>query len=166
MALPGITAHGMDLPHYFPVAFAGIGRHTISFPIDLVAMQALAVLVLNYNFGFRGRILSTRWVTTLAGSAGDDATLVPTLDTIALLSNAPAGSGGQLGLTTALTPAGSVVDGLTITGGNTFTEHTNFSVTCTVATSAFTAGRGVLEVRVENLDEVEALAALGILASD
>lgn len=166
MALPGMSTPAMDVGQYFPAEAAGLGRYTVAFPLDLVAMQALAVLVLNYQFGFRGRVISTRWVVTVAPSAADDATLVPTLDTVVLATSAPAGSGGQLSLTTATVPAGAVVDGLAITGANTFTEHTNLTWTCTVAASAFTAGRGVLEMVVDNLDELEALAHLGILSSD
>lgn len=166
MALPGITHHDMTLAEAFPDAVGGLGRHTVSFPLAMVALQAQAVLVLNYAFGFRGRILSTRWVTTQAGSAGDDALIAFTLDTLPMLPTTPVSTGGLLTLTTALTPAGSVCAGAAITGRNTFDEHTNLTLTCPTAASPFTAGAGVVEVLVENLDELEALATYGLLASE
>jgi hypothetical protein len=165
MANPDIIQHSMDLAEYFPVEHAGLAQTIIAFPLDLAAMAAQTAVVLNYAFGFRGQILSARFVMTTPSSAGDDAILVPSLDTVVLATDAPAGSGGQLTLTSALCVAGAVLAGQTITGANVFTEHSNFSVTATVAVSQFTAGRGVLEVLVENWDELEVLASLATLAS-
>ncbi len=55
--------------------------------------------------------------------------------------------------------AGSVVAGATITGANTGTSASTFAITAGTITT-FTNGTGTILVKVQNLDELNAVASL------
>jgi len=135
---------------------ATAGIQVVSIPIQLTAMTtAAADLVTNYTPGFAFEILDFSFaVTTLGTGAGASQVLNLEIGTTNV-------TGGVLTLLLAdATPLGKVTAATAITAANTGAATDTISVEVAASGTVFTAGAGVLLIRLRNLDTYNALAAL------
>jgi hypothetical protein len=132
------------------------GVQTLSFPIQLAAMTtAAADLMTNYVPGFAFEVLAVEFVTTTIG-AGAGATMALNLEigTTNL-------TGGVVTVTLAGTDTlGEKTAGTAITAANIGTAADTLSIEVAASGTIFTAGAGVLLVKVRNLDTYNALVSL------
>lgn len=135
---------------------AGTGIQTLAIPIQLAAMTTLAAdLITNYIVGYKFKILSVDFVTTTLGTgAGASQTLNLEIGTTNL-------TGGVLGLTLAnTTPLGNQVNGSAVTGSNTGTASDTLSLEVAAGGVVFTAGAGIILIRLQNMDTADAVASM------
>jgi hypothetical protein len=135
---------------------AGTGVMTIPIPIQLASMTTSAAdLITAYTPGFAGKILSADFVTTTLGT-GSGATQAINLEvgTTNL-------TGGVVTVTLASTDTlGEISAGTAVTAANTFTASDSISIEVAAGGTVFTAGSGVLLLRVQNTDTADAAASL------
>lgn len=135
---------------------AGVGIFTLAFPIQLAAMTTSAAdLLTNYVVGFAFKLLSISFSTTTIG-VGASASQILNLEIGAVNV-----TGGTVTLTEAGTDTlGELTAGTAITGANTGTAADTLSIEVAAGGTIFTAGAGVILVRVQNLDSVNAFSSL------
>lgn len=136
-------------------AAAGTGVQTLAIPIQLAAMTtAAADLVTNYTPGYKFKILAVDFVTTTLGTgSGASQTLnleIGTTNVTGGVVNATLGSTDTLGKLTA---------GTTVTAANTGTVSDTLSVEVATGGTVFTAGSGILLVKIQNMDTADAHAS-------
>lgn len=141
---------------------AGVGIFTLAFPITLASMTtAAADLLTNYVVGFAFKLLSVSFATTTIG-AGAGASQILNLEI-----GTTNVTGGTVTITLAGTDTlGELTAGTAITGANTGTAADTLSIEVAAGGTIFTAGDGVLLVRVQNLDSVNALSSLSDHVND
>jgi hypothetical protein len=132
------------------------GIQIASFPIQLVAMTtAAADLVTNYTPGFAFEILGFSFATTTLGT-GASASQVLNLEI-----GTTNVTGGVLTLLLAdTTPLGKVTAATAITAANTGTATDTISIEVAASGTVFTAGAGILLVKLRNLDTYNALTSM------
>lgn len=134
----------------------GTGCETISFPIQLDAMTtAAADLLTNYVVGYGFKILSVSFVTTTIGAgAGGSQVLNLEIGTTNV-------TGGVTTITLAGTDTlGELTAGTAVTAANVGTPTDTLSVEVAAGGTVFTAGAGILLVKIQNLDTANAVASL------
>lgn len=127
---------------------ATAGIHTLSIPIQLAAMTTSAAdLVTNFTPGFKFKILAVDFVTTTLGTgSGASQTLNLEIGTTNV-------TGGVVNPTLAGTDTlGELTAGTAVTAANTGSASDTISVEVAASGTAFTAGAGVLLVRIQNMD--------------
>ena len=141
---------------------AGAGVFTLAFPIQLAAMTtAAADLLTNYVVGFAFKLLSISFVTTTIG-AGAGASQILNLEI-----GTTNVTGGAVTVTLAGTDTlGELTAGTAITAANTGTSADTLSVEVAAGGTVFTAGAGILLVRVQNMDTANAIASLADHTND
>lgn len=141
---------------------AGVGIFTLSIPIQLAAMtNAAADLVTEYTPGFKFKLLSISFATTTIG-AGAGASQVLNLEI-----GTTNVTGGLLTLTEAGTSQlGERTDATAITAANTGSASDFISLEVAAGGTVFTAGAGVVLIRVQNMDTADAVASLADHVND
>ncbi len=131
-----------------------VGIFTLAIPIQLAAMTTSAAsLISAYTFGFAFKILSIAFATTTLG-AGAGAT-----QTLNFAIGATNTTGGFITLTLATTtPLGNLIGSTALTALNTGTAADTITLKVAAGGTVFTGGAGVLLVRVQNLDDANAVA--------
>lgn len=135
---------------------AGVGVATLAFPINLVALTAAAAdLMTNYVPGYAFKILAVDFVVTTLGT-GAGATMSLNLEI-----GATNITGGVVNPTLANTATlGTLVTGTAVTAANIGTVASTLSIEVAVGGTIFTAGQGVLLVKIQNLNSANAFASL------
>lgn len=127
---------------------ATAGITTVAIPIQLASMTtAAADLITNYTPGFKGKILSVSFATTTLGT-GASASQVLNLEigTTNL-------TGGVLTLLLADTDTlGKLTAATAVTAANSFSASDTISVEVAASGTVFTAGAGVLLLKIQNMD--------------
>ncbi len=140
---------------------AGLGIVTVAIPLQLVAMTtAAADLMTNYVPGYAFKLLSIEFVTTKLGTGTSASQVI----------NAEIGStnvtGGVLTLLLADTDTlGKKTAATAITAANTGTASDTLSFEVATGGTVFTAGDGVLLVKLQNMDTVNAIKSLAAKAN-
>lgn len=135
---------------------AGAGVTTLSIPIQLAAMTtAAADLITNYTPGYAFKVLSVSFVTTTLGTgAAASQTLNLEIGTTNL-------TGGVVNVTLASTDTlGEITAGTAVTAANVGTAADTISLEVAAGGTVFTAGAGVLLVKIQNMDTANAIASL------
>ncbi len=141
---------------------ATVGIHTLAFHINLVALTtAAADLMTNYVLGYRFKILSVDFCTnTLGTGAGASQTINLEIGTTNL-------TGGVVLVTLASTDTlGEMTAGSAVTANNVGTAADSLSIEVAAGGTVFTAGQGVLLVKIQNMDSADAFASLSDHVSD
>lgn len=135
---------------------ATVGIQTVALPIQLASMTtAAADLITNYVPGYAFELLSLEFVTTTIG-AGASASQVLNLEI-----GTTNVTGGVLTLLLADTDTlGEKVAATAITAANVGTAADTLSVEVAASGTVFTAGAGILLLKLRNLDTVNAIASL------
>jgi len=135
---------------------AGVGVTTLMFHINLVALTtAAADLMTNYTPGYAFKILAVDFTVTTPGTgAGANQSL-----------NLEIGStnvtGGVVNVTLANTATlGALVAGTAVTAANTGTAADTLSIEVAAGGTIFTAGQGILLIKIQNMDSANAVASL------
>lgn len=134
---------------------AGVGVYTLAIPIQLAAMTtAAADLITGYVPGHRFKLLSCSFLTTTLGT-GAGASQVLNFEI-----NATNLTGGVLTLTLATTtPLGNQIAATAITAANVGAVGDSLSLEVAAGGTVFTAGAGVILVKIQNLDSADAAAS-------
>lgn len=135
---------------------ATLGIVTVAIPLQLVAMTtAAADLMTDYTPGYAFELLSLEFVTTKLG-AGASASQVINIEI-----GTTNVTGGVLTLLLADTDTlGKKTAATAITAANIGTASSTISFEVAASGTAFTAGDGVLLLKLRNLDTVGAIASL------
>lgn len=135
---------------------AGVGVSTVVIPIQLASMTALAAdLVTAYTPGYAFKVLALHFATTTIG-AGAAASQVLNLEI-----GSTDLTGGLLTITLAGTDTlGELTTATAITAANTGTAADTISVEVAAGGTIFTAGDGVLLVKLQNMDTANAFASI------
>lgn len=141
---------------------AGVGVTTLMFAIDLVALTAAAAdLLTDYVIGYAFKILAVDFAVTEIG-AGAGATMNLNLEIGAVNV-----TGGVVNPTLANTATlGALVAGTAVTANNTGTAANALSIEVAAGGTIFTAGKGVLLVKIQNMDTANAIASLSDHVND
>lgn len=141
---------------------AGAGVFTLAFPITLASMTtAAADLLTNYVLGFAFKLLSVSFATTTIG-AGAGASQILNLEI-----GTTNVTGGTVTITLAGTDTlGELTAGTAITGANTGSASDTLSIEVAAGGTVFTAGDGVLLIKVQNMDTANAIASLADHVND
>lgn len=141
---------------------AGVGVTTLMFHINLVALTAAAAdLMTDYVPGYAFKILSADYVTTTLGT-GAGATMSLNLEI-----GATNVTGGVVNPTLANTATlGQLVAGTAVTAANVGTNASTLSIEVAAGGTIFTAGQGVLLVKIQNMDSANAIASLADHVND
>ena len=135
---------------------ATAGIVTLALPIQLAAMSTSAAdLMTNYVPGYAFELLSAEFITTNPG-VGASASQVLNIEI-----GSTNVTGGVLTLTEASTSAlGEKTAATAITAANTGTASDTLSIEVAASGTVFTAGDGILLVKLRNMDTVNAIASL------
>lgn len=135
---------------------AGAGVFTLAFPIQLAAMTtAAADLMTNYTPGYAFKILAVDFVTTQLGT-GSGASQVLNLEI-----GTTNVTGGVVTVTLASTDTlGEITAGTAVTAANTGTAADTLSVEVAAGGTVFTAGAGILYIKIQNMDTANAISSL------
>lgn len=127
---------------------ASAGITTLSIPISLASMTTSAAdLVTAYTPGYKFKILAVHFATTTV-SAGDGAS-----QAINLEIGTTNVTGGVVTATLAGTDTlGELTAGTAVTAANTGSSSDTISVEVAASGTVFTAGEGVLLIRIQNMD--------------
>lgn len=138
---------------------AGTGVTTVSIPIQLSAMTtAAADLVTNYTPGYAFKVLTVDFVTTKLGT-GAGAT-----QTLNLEIGSTNVTGGVVNPTLASTDTlGELTAGTSVTAANTGTSADTLSVEVAASGTVFTAGDGILLIKLQNMDSANTASSLHTL---
>lgn len=137
-------------------AAAGVGVYTLSIPITLAAMTTSAAdLVTGIVPGHRFKVLALDFFTTVLGTgSGASQTINAEIGTTNL-------SGGVVNPTLASTDTlGKKTAGSAVTANNVGSATDALSIEVAASGTVFTAGAGVLQVTIQNLDTADAVAAI------
>lgn len=137
---------------------ATCGIRTLAFYVTLANISASGLLGA-FTPGYAFKILKVDFAVEKAvTTAAKLATLTPNISGVAV-------TGGVLSLTSAnCTPASAVVAGSTVTAANTGTAIQTFSIVASAVTT-FVEGSGWILVRIQNLDDINALASIASLVN-
>jgi len=135
---------------------AGAGVETVTIPVQLASMTtAAADLMTAYTPGYKFKVLSVDFATTKLGT-GSGAT-----QTLNLAIGSTAVTGGVVNPTLAGTATlGALTAGTAVTAANTGAATDTLSVKVAASGTVFTAGEGVLLVKIQNMDTADAVASL------
>lgn len=124
------------------------GISTLSIPIQLASMTTSAAdLVTNLTLGYKFKILAASFTTTTIG-VGSSASQVINLEI-----NSTNVTGGVVTITEASTDTlGEASAGTSITAANTGSASDTISIEVAASGTVFSAGAGVLFIRVQNMD--------------
>lgn len=127
---------------------ATAGITTLSIPIQLAAMTTSAAdLLTDYTPGYKFKILSVDFVTTTIG-AGAGAS-----QTINLEIGSTNLSGGVINPTlTGTNTLGKTTSGTSVTANNTGSASDTISVEVAASGTVFSAGAGIILIRIQNMD--------------
>lgn len=127
---------------------ATAGVSTLSIPIQLAAMTTSAAdLVTDYTPGYKFKVLSVDFVTTTIG-AGAGAS-----QTINLEIGSTNLSGGVINPTlTGTNTLGKMTSGTAVTANNTGSASDTISVEVAASGTVFSAGAGIILIRIQNMD--------------
>lgn len=141
---------------------ATAGISTLSIPIQLSAMTtAAADLVTDYVPGFKFKILSVQFATTKLGT-GSGASQVINLEI-----GSTNVTGGVVTATLAGTDTlGELTAGTSVTAANTGSATDTISVEVAASGTVFTAGDGVLLIRIQNMDVQDNAAKMAELVNE
>lgn len=135
---------------------AGVGVTTVAIPIQLAAMTTSAAdLITNYTPGYRFKVLAVDFATTTLGAgAGATQTLNLEIGTTNL-------TGGVVNVTLASTDTlGEMTAGTAVTAANVGSAADTISVEVAAGGTVFTAGAGVLLVKLQNMDVADFAASM------
>lgn len=134
---------------------AGAGVATIAIPIQLAAMTtAAADLITAYVPGYKFKLLALSFVTTKVGT-GTSASQVLNLEI-----GTTNVTGGVLTVVLADTDVlGEKVDATAITAANTGSATDTISLEVAASGTVFTAGDGILLLKIQNMDTADAVAS-------
>lgn len=137
---------------------AGVGRSLFIHPLTslVTGLSTAAIdLLTNYTPGFRFKILSIDFVTTVAGTgSGASQTFNLEIGTTNL-------TGGVVNVTLASTATvGAITAGSAVTANNTGTASDNISLEMAAGGTVFTAGAGYFVIRLQNLDDADFTASV------
>lgn len=143
---------------------AGVGIYTLAIPLSSLATglstSALDLLT-NYTPGYAFKLLAFDWVTTIAGT-GSGASQVFNLEI-----GSTNVTGGVLTVTLGSTATvGSITNGTAITAANVGTSTDTISLEMAGGGTVFTAGAGFFLIKIQNLDEANAIASLADHVND
>lgn len=127
---------------------ATAGISTLSIPIQLAAMTTSAAdLLTAYTPGYKFKILSVDFVTTTLGTgSGASQTINLEIGTTNL-------TGGVINPTLAGTDTlGELTSGTSVTAANTGSASDTISVEVAASGTVFTAGAGIILIRIQNMD--------------
>lgn len=135
---------------------AGVGVTTLMFAVDLTTLTTLArELLTDYVLGYAFKILAVDFVVT------DEGTGAGATQTINLEINSTNVTGGVINPTLANTAtAGALVAGTAVTANNTGSNAATLSIEVAAGGTIFTAGQGIILVKVQNMDSANAIASL------
>ncbi len=138
---------------------AGVGVQQIAFHLDLaagpMAGTSAADVVSLFVPGYKFKLLALDFVTSIAGTGSSS---TQTLNLEIGTTNVTLGT---LVITLASTNVvGELTAGAAITGNNEGSASDTISVEVAVSGTAFTAGKGVLIVTIQNMDMADAFAAM------
>ncbi len=141
---------------------AGVGVTTLTFAVDLASLTTLArELVTDYVLGYAFKILSVDFAVT------DEGTGAGATQTINLEINSTNLTGGVINPTLANTAtAGALVAGTAVTAANTGNAAATISIEVAAGGTIFTAGTGIILVRIQNMDSANAIASLSDHVND
>ncbi len=133
---------------------ATTGVTTVAIPLQLASMTTSAAdLVTDYTPGYKFKILAVDFVTTTLGT-GTSAS-----QTLNLEIGSTNVTGGVVNPTlTSTNTLGKLTSGTAVTAANTGTSTDTISVEVAASGTAFTAGAGVLLIRIQNMDTADAFA--------
>ena len=136
-------------------AAAGTALRTITFPVQLDSLTTSAAdLMTAYVPGYKFKVLAVDFVTTTLG-AGSGAS-----QTLSLTIGSTAVTGGVVNPTlTSTNTLGKMTSGTAVTAANTGTAADTLSVKVAASGTVFTGGRGILLVKLANMDEADAHAS-------
>lgn len=135
---------------------AGVGLTTLTFEFDLATLTTGASEILtNYTPGYAFKIFAVDFVVTDPGvGAGATQTINMEIGSTNL-------TGGVVNPTEANTATqGALVAGTAVTANNVGTAASTISIEVAAGGTIFTAGTGILLVKIMNLDTANAVAAL------
>lgn len=135
---------------------ATVGIQTVAIPIQLAAMTTSAAdLITNYTPGYAFELLSLEFVTTTLGT-GASASQVLNLEI-----GTTNVTGGVLTLLLADTDTlGKKTAATAITAANVGTAADTISLEVAASGTVFTAGAGILLLKLRNMDTVNSIASL------
>lgn len=143
---------------------AGVGRYNLIIPLTSLAtgLSTLAIdLLTNITIGHAFKILSFDWVTTIVG-AGASAS-----QTFNLEIGTTNITGGVLNPTLASTSTiGAITSGSAITANNTGSASDTLSIEMASGGTVFSSGSGYFVIRIQNMDEANAVASLSDKVND
>lgn len=132
---------------------AGVGVYNLTFQFDLADI-ADGDLVSDLIIGHKFKLLESYFVATEAATTGSKAT------TLSLAITDVAVTNSAIALTSAnCTPAGAKVDNAGALAANTGSATDTLTVLA-ASTTAFVEGKGVLVIRIQNMDTADAIATL------
>jgi hypothetical protein len=135
---------------------AGVGVTTLMFAVNLASLTTLArELVTDYVPGYAFKILAVDFAVT------DEGTGAGATQTINLEINSTNLTGGVINPTLANTAtAGALVAGTAVTANNTGNNAATISIEVAAGGTIFTAGTGIILVKIQNTDTANAFASL------
>lgn len=137
---------------------AGVGVNTVTIPLSSLAtgLSTAAIdLLTEYVPGYRFKVLSFSFVTTVAGT-GSSASQVFNLEIET--TNV---TGGVLTLALADTDTiGKVKAATAVTAANVGTATQKLSIEMAASGTVFTAGAGYFVIKIQNMDTADAFAAI------
>lgn len=143
---------------------AGAGVQTITIPLTSLAtgLSTSAIdLLTNYTPGYRFKVLSFAFVTTVAGT-GTSAS-----QTFNLEIGTTNLTGGVLNVTLASTNTiGAITAATSITAANVGTSTDTISIEMAASGTVFTAGAGYFVLKIQNMDTADALAGIVVLENE
>jgi len=136
-------------------AAAGTGVITLMFPVQLASMTtAAADLMTAYTPGYKFKILAMDFATTKLGTGAAAS------QTINLAISGVAVTGGVVNPTLSSTDTlGKLTAGTAVSAANTGASNATLSVKVAASGTVFTAGEGVLLVKIQNMDTADAHAS-------
>lgn len=138
---------------------AGTGVSTVAIPIQLAAMTtAAADLITEYVPGYKFKVLSVSFVTTTLGT-GTSASQVLNLEIGTTNVTGGVVTITLAGASTGTDVLGKISAGTAITAANTGTATDALSVEVVTSGTVFTAGAGILLIKLQNMDTADAHAA-------
>ena len=133
---------------------AGVDVQVISIPVNLAAVTTAQDVLTTYTPGFAFKILSTDFAVTEPATTGSK------LLTLTAKISGTATTGGAVALTSSnCGTLGAVVAGSSVTAANTGSSSATVSISATSVT-AFLEGRGVVLLRVQNMETANAISSL------
>lgn len=141
---------------------ATAGISTLAVPIQLASMTTSAAdLVTNLTPGYKFKLLAASFTTTTLG-VGSSASQVINLEI-----NSTNVTGGVVTITEASTDTlGESSAGTSITAANTGSASDTISVEVAASGTVFTAGEGILFIRIQNMDVQDNAAKTAELANE